>query len=78
MRWCFYHQNRDSFHMDGCQHRLWRQDEEDGDGGDDGNNDEYMLSVSAEGGSSECNDDSSGINYWPQRSSDGDWAVATR
>eukprot|EP00978_Attheya_sp_CCMP212_P034581 scaffold145502_cov78-Attheya_sp.AAC.1 len=43
---------------------LWQRDEGDGDGGDHGNNDECMLSVSTEGGSSECDNDSSGINYW--------------
>ena len=52
--WCFYHQNHGSLHTDGCHGLLQRgEDDGDGDGGDDGDNDEWMMSVSAEGGSSE-------------------------
>eukprot|EP00978_Attheya_sp_CCMP212_P000814 scaffold1711_cov60-Attheya_sp.AAC.2 len=55
--WCFYHQNHGSLHTDGC-HGLLRRGEDDGDGGDGNSYNECVLSVTSEGGSSECDDDS--------------------
>jgi hypothetical protein len=55
--WCFYHQNHGSLHTDVC-HRLLRIGEDNGDSGDDNTYDECVLSVSPEGGSTECNDES--------------------
>eukprot|EP00978_Attheya_sp_CCMP212_P008968 scaffold21162_cov65-Attheya_sp.AAC.3 len=45
----------------------------DGDGGDDSGNDECMMSVIPEGGSSECErfTGPSGINCWSRRIRDG-------